>query len=110
MLQYIMDFLHKVIKALIGTPVVKLTTGPNNLNELLEQFDAPPKKNTPEYIVKDYQIKQTVAAIEVDLLKLDPSTCYKGHQVWYGSDGNKFFDWVPCVTRPEVIFCSYGKN
>ncbi|MFZ4600776.1 MAG: hypothetical protein ACOYNN_19200 [Terrimicrobiaceae bacterium] len=105
-----MEFLHKVIKALIGSPVVKITTGTNNLEELLKQFDAPPKKNTPEYVVQDYQIKQTIAAIEVDLLKLDPSTSYKGYQVCYNSDGKKFFDWVPCITRPEVIFCSYGKN
>ena len=25
-------------------------------------------------------------------------------------DGNKYFDFVPCVLRPEVLYCAYGKN
>lgn len=86
------------------------SVGPNNFAELLKQFDAPKKEKTNEDIIRDYQIKETLAALEVDMLKMDPPNVYKGSQTFYDKEGNKFFDWVPCITRPEVVYCSYGKN
>jgi hypothetical protein len=87
------------------------TTGPNTLAELIKQFDLPPKPPPAgEAVVKAYQIKETIAAVEIDLLKMDPALSYRGNQLWYDNAGNKFFDFVPCVVRPEVLFCCYGKN
>ena len=84
--------------------------GPNNLNELLKQFDQPTKQKTQADIIRDYQVKETMAALEVDMLKMDPSLVYRGGQMWFDHEGNKYFDFVPCVLRPEVLYCAYGKN
>jgi len=51
-----------------------------------------------------------MAALEVDMLKMDPSLIYRGGQMWFDHEGNKYFDFVPCVLRPEVLYCAYGKN
>jgi hypothetical protein len=86
-------------------------TGPNTLNELLEQFKTyNPASKTPEDIVRDYTIKETMASLELSYLKQDPAMLYTGNQVWHDQDGNKYFDFVPCVIRPEVHYCCYGKN
>ena len=106
-----MDILHKIINALLGTSSLKIVPiGPGTLDELLKQFDEPPKQKSSEEIVRDYQIKETMAKMELDLLVMDPSLEYRGCQSWYDQDKNKYFDFVPCVVRPEVIYCSYGKN
>jgi len=109
MLQYIMELFSKLITSLVSKQKV-LYTGPNTLNELLEQFDTPPKEKTQEDIIRDYTVKETMAALELSYLKDDPSFVYYGNQVWYDHDGNKYFDFVPCVVRPEVHYCCYGKN
>jgi hypothetical protein len=86
-------------------------TGPNTWAELLEQFtsqDVSPK--TPEDIVRDYAIKETMASLELSYLKEDPAIFYRGTQAWHDQDGNKYFDFVPCVVRPEVHYCCYGKS
>lgn len=108
----IYQFLKSVFKSWSSssyyhTPSV---SGPNTLSELLEQFDLPPKVKTQEDNIRDYQVKETMAALEVDMLKMDPAQAFRGFQQWYDNSGNKFFDWVPCVVRPEVVYCSYGKN
>ena len=109
MFPYIMDLYHKIIQALKSAPVQ--ATGPNNLGELLKQFALPPAPPpTHEMVIKTYQIKETIAAIEVDLHKMDASLEYRGTQMWHDKEGNKYFDFVPCVVRPEVLYCSYGKN
>ena len=89
-------------------PVYK--TGPNTLDELLKQFDQPLKQTTQQEIINTYLAKETMAALELSYLKDDPSFVYHGNQVWYDHDGNKYFDFVPCVVRPEVHYCCYGKN
>lgn len=86
------------------------SVGPNTFDELLKQFDAPPKEKTKEDIIRDYTVKETMAKLEVDMLMMEPTTFFRGFQQWYDSEGNKYFDWMPCATRPEVIYCSYGKN
>lgn len=104
-------FIFNLLKSLIGIPKAGVySVGPNNLTELLKQFNQPIKEKTQDDIIRDYQVKETMAALEVDMLKMDPTIYYKGFQSWYDKDGNKYFDWMPCATRPEVIYCSYGKN
>lgn len=106
-----MELFSKLISSLLSeTTKTVLYTGPNTLGELLEQFDKPPKEKTQQDVVRDYQVKETLAALEVDMLKLEPTLFYRGFQAWYDGDGNKYFDWIPCASRPEVIYCSYGKN
>jgi len=106
-----MQIFSKLISALnpFGYKGQVYITGPNTLDELLKQFDAPPKEKTQNDIIRDYQVKETIAALEVDMLKMDPAKAYKGTQLWYEGDV-KCFDFVPCIVRPEVIYCSYGKN
>lgn len=109
MFSYIMDVYHKIIQALNIACVP--AAGPNTLGELLQQFAlpaAPPP--AAEVVVTTYQIKQTIAAVELDILKMDPALEYRGCQKWHDQSGNKYFDFVPCVVRPEVVYCSYGKN
>ena len=88
----------------------KPTMGPNTLEELVKQFDLPPKEKTAADVVRDYQAKETMTHLELSYLKDDPSLYYRGGQMWYDNDGNKYFDFVPCVLRPEVLYCAYGKN
>jgi hypothetical protein len=106
-----MEFFSKIITSLLNKSAKTVVhIGPNTMGELLKQFDEPPKQKTPEDIVRDYQVKETMAALEVDMLKMDPSLLYRGTQMWFDGDGNKYFDFVPCVLRPEVLYCAYGKN
>lgn len=86
------------------------SVGPNTFQELLKQFDEPKKEKTNEDIIRDYQVREALAGLEVDMLKMEPANVYKGHQYYIDNEGNKFYDWVPCVVRPEVVYCSYGKN
>lgn len=107
-----MQFFSKIfniLNSLGNSPKVVYSVGPNNLNELLKQFDNPPKEKTQEDIIRDYSIRETMAALEVDMLKMDPPKAFRGLQLWYEGDV-KCFDFVPCIVRPEVIYCSYGKN
>jgi len=85
-------------------------SGPNNLEELLKQFDHPVKEKTKEDIIRDYTVKETMAKLEVDMLSMEPSQVFKGQHYFTNNEGISFYDWVPCVIRPEVIYCSYGKN
>lgn len=109
MMKYITDFISIPFGFSFNKPGV-YSVGPNNFAELLKQFDNPPKEKTQEDIIRDYQVKETMAKLEVDMLMMEPTTFYRGFQMWYDNDGNKYFDWMPCATRPEVVYCSYGKN
>jgi len=109
MLQYIVELFHKLVAAFLGKPKV-LCIGPNTLDELLVQFDVPPKEKTVQDIIRDYQIKETMAGLEVDMLKMDPALAYKGHQSWFNENNVLSLHQMPCVVRPEVIYCSYGKS
>jgi hypothetical protein len=109
MLQYIMEFFAKLVATLLNKPKA-LCIGPNTLDELLVQFDAPPKHKTPQDIIRDYQVKETMAALEVDMLKMDPALAYRGCQSWFNENNTLSLRQVPCVVRPEVIYCAYGKS
>ena len=106
-----------IFKALTGIkpwqdklPAGVYSVGPNTLAELLQQFDVPPKQKTEQDAIRDYQMRESMAALEVDMLKMDPARAFKGCQAWKDSDGNVYIDWVPCAIRPEVVYCSYDKN
>ena len=100
--------LFEYIKSFFTLKIV--ASGPNTLGELLNQFDEPPKEKTKEQIINSYLAKETMAALELSYLKDDPALSFRGGQMWYDKDGNKYFDFVPCVIRPEVLYCSYGKS
>lgn len=87
-----------------------VATGPNTLDELLTQFDLPKKEKTPEENARHLCIQIAMYQWELDYLKDQPSQEYRGLQKWEDVDGNKFFDWVPCVIRPDVVYCNHGKN
>jgi len=107
-----MDFFNSILKAVLSPfnkePIKQI--GPNTLEELLLQFDLPPKQKTKEEIINSYLIKETLAGLEVEYLRSSPVSLFKGAQRWKDGEGNIFFDWVPCSVRPEVVYCSYGKN
>jgi hypothetical protein len=84
--------------------------GPNNFAELLKQFDDPVKIKTQEDVIRDYTVLETMRLLELDMLKLEPSCMYRGIQRSKDNDGGLFIDFVPCVVRPEVVYCSYGKS
>jgi len=84
--------------------------GPNTLSELLSQFDQPKKEKTKEDVVRDYLVNETMAKLEVDMLKMEPTKFYKGQQIYRNDNGISFYDWVPCSVRPEILYCCYGKN
>lgn len=88
----------------------KSATAPITLEEVVEYFNLPPKEKTAADIIRDYQVKETMTHLELGYLKDDPSLYYRGGQSWHDKDGNKYFDFVPCVLRPEVLYCAYGKN
>ena len=105
-----MGFLQSFFNIFNNKNVAVYSVGPNNFTELLKQFDQPPKVKTQEEIIRDYNILETMRALEVNMLKLEPSAMYRGTQRFKDKDGNIFFDFVPCVVRPEVVYCSYGTN
>lgn len=109
-----MEFIQNLFKAWFG-PNTKVyfnnkNIGPSSLEELIKQFDLPPKQKTSEDIVRDYQVRETLAALEVDMLRMDKALEYRGCQRWTDGEGNKFFDFVPCVLRPEILYCCNGKS
>lgn len=108
-----MQIISKIFNSLLSPFLFKgqvYITGPNDLDEILKQFDQPKKEKTQEDIIRDYQVRETMAKLEVDMLMMEPTTFFRGCQRWVDSEGNKYFDFVYCATRPEVIYCSYGKN
>jgi hypothetical protein len=108
-----MQIISKIFNSLLSPLFFKgqvYVAGPNNLEDLLKQFDTPKKEKTPLQIFQDYYYKESMSKLEVEMLKLEPIKVFKGVQLWSELDGTKFFDWVPCSVRPEVIYCCYGKN
>jgi hypothetical protein len=105
-----MVFLVDLFKNFFSIKNTQPKTGPNTLEELLTQFDNPKKEKTNEDIISDYTILQTIQNLEVEMLRKEPVRIYKGSQRWKDSEGNLYFDWIPCAVRPEVIYCSYGKS
>jgi len=109
MLQHIMEcfryFFQEVLVKKKTTPL-----GPNSLEELLTQFDLPKKEKSKEEIIKAYQIFLTMSSLELDMLKMAPPIKFYSHN-WVDYEGGKaYYDWAPCILRPEVLYSCYGKN
>jgi len=85
-------------------------TGPNTFAELIKQFDAPPKKPTQDEIIQKYCIQIALYQYELEMLRMEPSRQYLGSRRSENNDGTVDIDFVPCVVRPEVVYCSYAKN
>lgn len=114
MLQYTLESICNTVKALLSfnikfTPKPK-QEGPNTLEELLKQFDLPVKEKTQEDIIRDYMVRETMAALELEMLKMDPARGYLGSTRINYEDGTVYINFVPCIVRPDVLYCSYGKN
>ena len=67
-----MGFIQNLINSIVGKNSVVYHYGPNNLDELLKQFDHPKKEKTEQDVIRDYKIKEAMFALEVDMLKMDP--------------------------------------
>lgn len=108
-----MQIISKIFNSFLSPFLFKgsvYVSGPNNLEELLKQFGLPKKEKTNEDVIRDYQVKETMAALEVDMLKMDPTIFFRGCQRWADNEGNKYFDFVYCAVRPEIIYCCHGKS
>ncbi|NBP02120.1 MAG: hypothetical protein EBU90_18710 [Proteobacteria bacterium] len=108
-----MQFFNQIFKNFLNPFSYKgpvYSVGPNNFAELLKQFDQPPKQKTIADTIQDYKMKEAMAALEINMLKMDPTNYYQGSWRINNNDGTSDLDFVPCAVRPEVIYCSYGKN
>lgn len=101
--------MFEFVKKWFTKPTVYVS-GPNTLDELLTQFDLPKKEKTQEENNRHFCIQVAMYQLELDYLKDQPSQAYTGSQIWNDEGGNKFLMWAPCIVRPDVIYCSYGKN
>ena len=110
MLQHIVEcFRYFFQEVLLKKKEIK-NSGPDTLEELLKQFELPKKEKTKEEIIRTYQVFLTMAALEYDMLKLAPPIKFYSHNWIDYQDGKAFYDWAPCILRPEVLYCNYGKN
>lgn len=105
-----MQYFYKILKSFL-TPYKKPESkGPNSLEELLTQFDQPPKEKTQQEVAMDLFYKEKFTEMELDFLKEAPDTAFHGSWKIINSDGTIDIDFVPCSVRPEVLYCCYGKN
>ena len=104
-------FIKKILQTnLFASGKTYYAVGPNNLNELLKQFDQPPKQKTPEEIIQKYCIQVAMYQYELEMLRMEVSNHYMGSIRVNNNNGTVDIDFVPCVVRPDVVYCSYGKN
>jgi hypothetical protein len=74
----------------------------NTLNDIIMALGEPPKKKTVLQMANDYIAFLTMAELELSYLRADPALMFRGtHYDTFG---------IPCVVRPEVIYCCLGKN
>jgi len=106
-----MGIFHKLFQTLLGSKAV-VPLSPNTFADIVKQLEEPiiKKEKTPIQVFQDVFYKESMAKLEVEMLKMEPIKQYTGHQVWFDNEGNKFCDWVPCSIRPEIEYCCYGKN
>lgn len=114
MLQYTLESICNTFKSLLSfkkAVIIKpIQTGPNTLDELLQQFDLVLKEKTQQDVIKDYMIKETMARLELEMLRMDPARGFLGTTRIKHDDGTIYINFVPCIVRPDVVYCAYGKN
>jgi len=97
-------------KKLFGTSKVYTCIGPNTFAELVKQFDQPPKVKTQEDKIRDYCIQVAMYQYELEMLRMERTQFYMGCTRTFNTDKTQSIDFVPCSVRPDVVYCSYGKN
>ena len=108
-LQHFMELFRYFTKEVLRPNATK-QSGPNTLEELLTQFDLPKKEKTKEEVIRGYQIFLTMAELELEMLRMAPPIKFYSHN-WVDYEGGKaYYDWAPCIIRPEVVYSCYGKN
>lgn len=105
-----MEFIQNFIKNLLNKGTAVYSVGPNNLQELLKQFDEPAKPKTDQQVAMDLFYTEKFAEMELDFLKNSPDVAFQGSWKVNNSDGTIDIDFVPCSVRPEVLYCCHGKN
>jgi len=111
-----MSNIFKILQSLLnssmfcGTNKAVYSVGPNNLSELLMQFDQPAHQKSTKQLADEIYYTEKFKKLELDFLKSAPDTKFTGSWKTENSDGTMDIDFVPCVIRPEVFFCCYGKN
>lgn len=101
--------MFEFVKKWFVKPTVYIS-GPNTLKELLTQFDVPKKEKSSDEINQHFCIQVAMYQLELDYLEDQPSKTYIGSQAWNDENGNKNLVRIPCIIRPDVLYCSYGKN
>jgi len=104
-----MAFIFSFIKQLFSRPAKQSSTGPNTLEELLKQFDLPPKIKSNDKIIQEFLVKITMYNLEWEMLKMDSTVFYLGSTRTNSGD-IVHIDFVPCSVRPDVMYCNIGKN
>ena len=108
-----MSFIQYVIQT-----ITKLTSNtPYKGNEvtfqdIVNKLNEPPvvKVKTEKEIERDYLIQEAMSKLEVDMLTMGPAELYQGVQRWKDRDENIYIDWVPCMVRPEVLYCNTHRS
>jgi hypothetical protein len=105
-----MDVFYKYLQTLLGSKTAIAIT-PSTFADIVKQLEEPivKKEKTPLQVFNDAYYKESMSKLEVEMLKMEPNKQFTGYYVWLDR-GIKFSDWVPCVIRPEIEYCCYGKN
>jgi len=110
MLQHIVECFRYFFQEVLTSRKEVKPQGPNTLEELLKQFDLPKKEKTKEDLIRDYQVFLTMSKLEYDILVMAPPIKFYAHN-WVEYEGGKaYYDWTPCILRPEILYSCYGKN
>jgi len=83
------------------------------LQDILLQFEEPPKNPSQSQIQQKYLIMEQMVIFELEQLKMMPSRAYVGMtKILDESEGENVYKirFVPCIVRPETMFLGFGKN
>jgi hypothetical protein len=108
----LLNFLH-IIKNTIMTKLFfkqQPLTQSTAFADIITQLTQEPLIQKISDPVRDYCIKETMAALELSYLQSDLPIMYHGRSMWYDSNNTAYLTFIPCALRPEVLYCSYGKN
>ena len=86
---------------------------PVTLQDILQQFEEPPKNASQNEINQKYLILEQMTVFELEQLKMMPSRAYVGMtKILDESEGEFVYKirFVPCIVRPEVLFLGFNKN
>jgi len=88
----------------------KPKTGPNTLEELLNQIYEPSKFDyKPEHALLKFKTQLMFENMELEHLAEQPPVRFMGTWKADMGDGTVVFDWVPVVVLPEILYI-YSRN